>query len=131
MPVVRYFLFTGAILLGLLFWSDWYFPNVVTETAASDIDRSVIRITSRHRWPAPVRFDTGVPLPRIATVGIAEADVPSPPRSMEQAYAYDAPAAAKAPDRARRRAKTVSRFSKRETQLRLASYQSNGFPAAW
>jgi hypothetical protein len=131
MPLVRYFLFTSGILLGLLLWADWYFPKL-TEAAAADVNRTIIRIHSTRIWPAAVRFDTSVPMPRFAPVAMAEEEMPAPALAPEkptrQAYAHDAPPAAKAPERPRRHVNPPSKVSTRETQRRLASYQSNWFP---
>lgn len=48
MPVARYFLFVGGVLLALLFLSDAYAPKLpvvsATETSVDRVDRSVIRI---------------------------------------------------------------------------------------
>ena len=126
MPLVRYFVFTGGILLGLLFWTDWYFPRPVTEAAAADVDRSVIRIRSSHRWPAAVRFDTAMPMPRPDAVAANEPESPvaTPATSLRQAYAYAPSPAAKTVERVHRR-KPVSRLSSRDTRRRLASTQPN------
>ena len=60
MPVVRYFVIVGGMLLGLLFFADWYFPTSTAATAGADtdVDRSIIRIHSLHKWPAAIRMDT-------------------------------------------------------------------------
>ncbi len=130
MPLVRYFLFMGAVLLGLLFWSDWYFPKPIIEASASDIDRSIIRIHSSRVWPAAVTLDTSAPVPQIAPSAIAEAGIAAPAKSLKEAYAYAPPPAVKTPDRVRRRARTTSRLSTSEPRPRFASYQSNWFSGA-
>jgi hypothetical protein len=131
MPFVRYFLFTGGILLALLFWADWFFPKPLTATAAGDIDRTVIRIHSGHVWPAAVQFDTGAPMPHVEPRAMAEADSPAPAKSLKQAYAYEPPPAARAPDKVRRQSRTASRLPARKTQQRLASSQTSWFSATW
>jgi hypothetical protein len=126
MPLARYFIFMGGILLGLLFWTDWYFPRPVAEATAADVDRSIIRIHSSHRWPAAVRFDTAMPMPRPDAVAANEPESPAamPATSLKQAYAYALSPAAKTVERQHRR-KPVSRLSSRDTQRRLASTQPN------
>lgn len=61
MLLVRYFVFTGGLVLGLLFLCNWYFPTPAPVVAQNDIDRSIIRIHSRHRWPEAIRIDTNTP----------------------------------------------------------------------
>ncbi len=121
----------GAILLGLLFWTDWYFPKpAIAVAAADDIDRSVIRIHSSHRWPAAVRFDTGMPMPRPDAVAAAapasESPAPRQATSLKQAYAFAPPAAAKPVEKPHRR-KPVSKPSSRDTRRWYASTQPNWF----
>lgn len=61
MPVVRYFLYVGGVLLALLFISDAYFPKLPAAEKVADTDMPVIRIHSDRKWPEPVVFDTGRP----------------------------------------------------------------------
>jgi hypothetical protein len=49
MPLVRYFVFTGGMLLGLLVLADWYFPMQASVAAHDNVDRSIIRIHSSHK----------------------------------------------------------------------------------
>jgi hypothetical protein len=128
MPLVRYVLFTGGILLGLLFWTDWYFPKAAVAAATGDVDRSIIRIHSSHRWPSAVRFDTSTPMPHPAAVAAAEPEPPAatPAKPPKQAYAYAPPPAAKTFERPHRR-KPVSRPSSRDTRRWYASTQPNRF----
>lgn len=75
MPLARYFLYTGSVLLALLFLIDWYLPPPAVEAARADIDRSTIRLQSAHKWPSAVVFDTDQPtiVPPVATAAV---DVP-------------------------------------------------------
>src|ERR1700759_2144962 len=124
MPLVRYFIFMGGILLGLFFLTDWYFPRPVTEGAATDVDTGVTRIPSSHRWPAALRFDPAMPMPRpdAGAANEPESPVATPATSLKQAYAYAPAPAAKTVERQHRR-KPVSRLSSRDTRRRLASTQ--------
>ena len=67
MPVARYFLFVGGVLLALLFISDAYAPKapvvnaMETGAIATGVDKSVIRIRSDRKWPERVVFDTNLP----------------------------------------------------------------------
>ncbi|MGN8549552.1 hypothetical protein ACQPTN_34970 [Bradyrhizobium sp. 13971] len=124
MPLVRYFLFTGATLLGLLFLTDWYFsaPAPVT-VARNDIDRTIIRIRSQHKWPEAIRMDTSTPLPAAAPALTASAAVAAPlpaapPATVAQVDASRAAPPAR-PERSARHAKPT-RQAQRERRQQLA-----------
>jgi hypothetical protein len=146
MPVVRYFVLVGGMLLGLLFLADWYFPTptAATAVAGNDVDRSIIRIHSRHKWPAAIQMDTRAPMPAADPV-MAEASAPNAPvervkqasapgtpvERMKQAYAFEPPPQ-KAPEKIRRRAKPARPLSRDQGQ-HFANYQppdSRGWPPA-
>jgi hypothetical protein len=132
MPLVRYFVFVGGMLLGLLFLADWYFPtSTVAAASDNDVDRSIIRIHSRHKWPAAVQMDTSAQMPAAAPV-MAEATVPhAPAERVKQAYAFEPPPQ-KAPEKLRRRAKPPRPLSRERTE-HFANYQppaSRGWPPA-
>src|SRR5215475_161255 len=133
MPLVRYVLFTSGVLLALLFFTDWYFPKSADASASADVDRTVIRIHSSHRWPTAVSFDTSAPMPHATPGAMAAAEIPAAAPAnvtpLRQAYAYDPPPVAKALEKPRHRARPVSRQSSRQTQPRLTSTQFNWFPS--
>ena len=135
MPLVRYFVFVGGMLLGLLFLADWYFPtsSATTAVADNDVDRSIIRIHSRHKWPAAIQMDTSAPMPAAAPV-VAEAAAPSAPvERVRQAYAFEPPLQ-KAAEKPRRRARPPRSLS-REHGQHFANYQPPDLrgwpPAGW
>lgn len=72
MPLGRYFLYIGSLLLALLLVAGWYLPPPDAGAVRSDIDRATIRIHSVHKWPAAVVIDTTlptiVPPPQIAAI---------------------------------------------------------------
>lgn len=128
MPIGRYFLFTGSLLLALLFLTDWYFQASSAEPARSDVDRATIRIHSTHKWPKAVVFDTTLPaiVPPMAVVA-AEAAVAKPPR---EAFAMAAePAAEVKTVEPVKPAKPRVRHARpaRAPGSRVASYDSFGF----
>ena len=134
MPLVRYFVCVGGMLLGLLFLADWYFPistGAATVAADNGIDRSIIRIHSSHKWPSAVQMDTAAPMPVVAPV-MAEAMAPkAPEQRLRQAYAFEPPPQ-KAPEKVRRRAKPMRPLS-RERGQHFANYQppdTRGWPSA-
>ena len=63
MPVARYFLFVGGMLLALLFALDAFAPQqtVVAGNAAPSINKTVVRIRSDRKLPERVVYDTSLP----------------------------------------------------------------------
>src|SRR5215203_552701 len=65
MPVARYFLYVGAVLIALLFAVDAFTPKdaVVrsTASAAASVENPTLRIRSGHKWPERVVYDTSLP----------------------------------------------------------------------
>lgn len=135
MPLGRYFVFVGSLLLALLFLADWYFPKLVAMPARADVDRTIIRLHSAHRWPEAIVFDTSlptiVPPPQIADARAlpSAAERPSPKQSLAMMEPAPASAAVNV---------AVKRVHKRRTRtarVRVPNYQIVGFrdsvPAGW
>ena len=63
MPVARYFLFVGGLLLALLVALDAFAPQqvAVASNAAHSIDKTVVRIRSDQKPPERVVYDTSLP----------------------------------------------------------------------
>ena len=143
MPVVRYFLFVGGVLLAVLFWADGYFPppSASLPVSNTEIDRSIIRIHSGHKWPDAIRMDTRAPMPPADPV-MAEAAPPSALTvPVRQAYAFEPTPPQRAPEKLHRRARPPRAFSREHGQRfaiypprqRFANYQppdSRGWPPA-
>jgi hypothetical protein len=80
MPLARYFLYVGGVLLTLLCVMESYLPRSPAAGRAS-ADAPVIRITSAHRWPERIVYDTSLP-----AIGPAQSTIaPVPPVTMETA----------------------------------------------
>jgi hypothetical protein len=137
MPLGRYFGFASSLLLALLFFADWYIPKLSAEPDRTDVDRSIIRLHTMHRWPEAIVFDTS--LPTITPPPVIAAEVPArrAPRDalalLPQAPSFNAPHApvlGAKPIVMKRRAKTA-----RVATRRIASYRATGsgdiFPAGW
>jgi hypothetical protein len=60
MPIGRYFICIGSVLLALLFLADWYYPASAA-VARAEVDRSILRIKSDHKWPERIVIDTTLP----------------------------------------------------------------------
>jgi hypothetical protein len=58
MPVVKYFVYVGSVLFGLLLAADRYLPTPAERSATIDVDRSIIRIRSARNLPEKIVFDT-------------------------------------------------------------------------
>jgi hypothetical protein len=67
MPLVRYFLWVGSVLLALLFIADASLPNLPAGKTTTDRPSPAIRIHSERKWPERIVFDTSAPMPRVAT----------------------------------------------------------------
>jgi len=89
MPVGRYFLYIGSVLLALLLVINWYLPPLGTDASSSDVDHPTIRIHSAHKWPNAVVIDTTQPtiVPPAATTAAAPAPLPPVPKPVREAYA--------------------------------------------
>src|ERR1700720_4278288 len=137
MPLGRYFGFAGSLLLALLFLADWCIPKQSAAADRADVDRSIIRIHTMHKWPEAIVFDTS--LPTISPPPVIAAEVPATrtprdalallPQASQAAGAYPWAVEAK-PVAMKRRTKTV-----RVATRPIASYRAAGpgdlFVAGW
>jgi hypothetical protein len=82
MPVGRYFIFVGSVLFALLLFADWYYPGSSVVSRA-DVDRSILRIKSDHRWPERIVFNTS-----LSTIVPPVALVETPPRARDSKEAF-------------------------------------------
>jgi len=77
MPVARYFLFVGGVLLALLFALDAFAPQqvAVASNSAPSIDKTVVRIRSDQKPPERVVYDMSLPtiVPPTAKTQVAAA----------------------------------------------------------
>jgi hypothetical protein len=81
MPIARYFLFVGGVLLALLVAIDAFAPQqaVVVSQAAPSIDKTVVRIRSDQKLPERVVYDTSLPtvVPPVVSALAATASAPA------------------------------------------------------
>ena len=142
MPVARYFLFVGGVLLALLFAVDALVPQqaVVASQATPSVDKTVVRIRSDQKPPERVVYDTSLPTivpPRAAT---AQAVAPSVPAAasadasaqarVRETFAQFVPAEAKKPEPQRKRKVAKSRPPMQiaqQRQMRVAQQSHFGF----
>ena len=108
MPVARYFLFVGGVLLALLLAVDALVPQqaVVASQAAASIDKTVVRIRSDQKPPERVVYDTSLPTIVPPQAVTAQAAVPAAApladatvqARVRETYAQLVPAEAKKPE---------------------------------
>ena len=138
MPVARYFLFVGGVLLALLLAIDALVPQqaVVASQAAPSVDKTVVRIRSDQKPPERVVYDTSLPTivpppavtaqvgPRCATpraVAPASADATTQAR-VRETFAQFVPAEAKKPEpQVQRKRKIAKSRPAAPMQLRTAA----------
>jgi hypothetical protein len=127
MPLVRYFVVMGGVLLSLLFLADSYLPKPDTAASSADIDRSTIRLRSSQKWPEAIQMDTSAVVPALPVVasGHASDDVPASTRA---AYASVAPPAPKSEklevlEKPVRHSGRAGRVAARNQGRRIANYQ--------
>ena len=78
MPLMRYFVWVGSVLLALLIVADACLPKSPT-AGKTDALPSVIRIYSHQKWPERVVYDTSTPMVRPAPSANPEAAGSAPP----------------------------------------------------
>jgi hypothetical protein len=149
MPVARYFLFVGGVLLALLLAIDTLFPQqaVVASRDASSVDKTVVRIRSDQKPPERVVYDTSLPTivpPRAVTAQVVMAPVvaPSTPASadatdqarMRETFAQLVPAETKKPEPQVQRKRKVAKSRPappmqiaQQPQMRVAQQSQFGF----
>ena len=94
MPLARYFLYVGGVLLALLLISDAYLPKLpVTHAINPDVPIVRIHIRSEQKWPERIVYDTSLPTNVSAptaqadTGGAATATANSARARVREAYA--------------------------------------------
>jgi hypothetical protein len=125
MPIVRYCLFVGILLLAVLFAADWYLPKPDESFALADVDRTIIRIHSARPLPEKVVFDTANPPVVPPSDLIAAGQLEDPPRQAfamlpdaRSTQAKPSPATIRVVDR--RHASRARRVASRTPERRVA-----------
>ncbi|MBB4258634.1 MULTISPECIES: hypothetical protein [unclassified Bradyrhizobium] len=139
MPIIRYFVCVGGLLVTLLFAADRYLPAPGEPAATADPDRTIIRITSARRLPEKIVFDTRL---RADVPEIAQADpIPEEPRQHMREAMAAMPAAPSGQTKkesaprvsaeARTHPKRSAKSSKRSPERRLAFERHDPFSGGW
>jgi len=145
MPVARYFLFVGGILLAVLLAIDAFFPQqaVVASQAAPSVDKTVVRIRSDQKPPERVVYDTSLPTivpPPVTVQASAPVAAPSPVAAVpldasaqarvRETFAQLVPSEPKKPEVQRKRKVAKSRpapMQGGQPQMRVAQQSHYGF----
>ena len=138
MPIIRYFVFVGGLLLALLFAADRYLPAPAEHGGGADPDKTIIRIGSARSLPEKIVFDTR---PR-GDAPMVALDVSSeePQQQVHEAVAAvpDAPPGAtkkESPDsiaaEVRPRPKRSAKASQRAPERRVAFERHDPFAGGW
>ena len=74
MPLLRYFVFVGGVLLALLFVSDAVLPKqpLPSFLNVATTEQPLVRIHSERKWPERIVFDTSMPTVKPAVVAEAQ-----------------------------------------------------------
>jgi len=140
MPIIRYFVFVGGVLVALLFAIDRYLPMPPETGHAFDPDKTIIRIHSARSLPEKIVFDTQTPnaAPVLTSVDpIPEAVEHTPGDTLSAMAATPSPLATKNEAPVRKRAenrlrkKTAAKPSMMMPDRRLASERRDFFAGSW
>jgi hypothetical protein len=89
MPLARYFLYVGGVLLTLVFILDACLTKLPVMERAH-VNSPVIRVHSDRKWPERIVFDTTLPTIVPVQTAIVEDRVPSPPTVTDLAVKREA-----------------------------------------
>jgi hypothetical protein len=128
MPLGRYFVFAGILLLVMLFIADWYLPSASSQTffREAQVDRSIIGIKSAYKWPEPVIIDTNLPT-IVPSLPVLTIPIINQPQDTFAQLKSPLPKAAEYSVRAKRKAAAQIR------PARIAAYRAipEALPADW
>jgi hypothetical protein len=146
MPVARYFLFVGGVLLALLLAVDAFVPQqaiVASQAAPPSVNKTVVRIRSDQKLPERVVYDTSLPTivpppavtaqvtaPVVArSVAAVSADATAQAR-VRETFAQYVPAEAKKPEPQVQRKRKIAKSRPAplaQPQMRVAQQSHFGF----
>ena len=100
MPLLRYFVFVGGVLLALLFISDAVLPKqpLPGYLNVASSDQPTVRIHSERKWPERIVFDTSLPTVKPAVMAEAQPApqaAPAPKARVREAFAQFTPPVSK------------------------------------
>ena len=129
MPLGRYFVCAGILLLVMLFIADWYLPSASSQTffREAQVDRSIIGIKSAYKWPEPIVIDTNLPTIVPSLPVLAKAPIINQPQDTFAQLKSPLPKASEYSVRAKRKVAAQIR------PARIAAYRAipESLPAGW
>jgi hypothetical protein len=140
MPVARYFLYVGGVLLALLFFSGAFLPkSPVVDRTDSAAELPAIRIHSDRKWPERVVLDTSIPAVVPAQTAKAEAIAPSPTPvadvsarvRVREAFAQMVPPEPKRPEAKPQRKRKIAKKRVAPPMIQVAQQPRFGFFNTW
>jgi hypothetical protein len=142
-PLGRYFLWVGSVLLAMMFIAGWIWPSVapapINEVAAArepatSANSMMLRIQSARKWPDKIVFDTSIPT-IVPPPTLASATVPAAAASASATSPLEARAEMKQAAPPPKRVAKVHRRNARPAGSSWASaYPSNApsaYPSTW
>jgi len=125
-PLARYFFFVGSLLLSMIFVADRYLPDSPQTFREAQVDKSIIRIKSAHKWPERIVIDTSLPtiVPPPSAV-VANTPVFNQPREAFAQLEAPSQQVSRTPSPPRSKPKVA----KKATHTRVAAYREP--PQAW
>jgi hypothetical protein len=83
-PVARYFVYVGSVLVALLFVANWMWPSSAPvqaqdSAAQAAAEGPIARIHSTQKWPDKIEFDTSKPTIVPPPAPVVAATVPPEP----------------------------------------------------
>ena len=144
MPVARYFLFVGGVLLALLLAIDALVPQqaIVASEAAPSVNKTIVRIRSDQKLPERVVYDTSLPTIVPPPTMTAQAVAPLVPAAgdataqtrVRETFAQYVPAEAKKPEPQVQRKRKIAKIRPaqpmqfgQQPQMRVAQQSQFGF----
>jgi hypothetical protein len=134
MPLLRYFIYVGGVLLALLFGVSFFIPEAAPVTE-HDAAKPVIRIASVRAGPPRVDFDTSVQAPINPVAILPKSAAPAQPRAPAREAMAQVPephATAVAPSAAPIKSEhKKTRIARRPDRRLVAAYPQPFLPFRW
>jgi hypothetical protein len=114
----RYFVFSGSLLLVMLFIANLPSTSSQTFFREAQVDKSIIRIKSARKWPEPIVTDTSLPTIVSPVPVLAKAPIINQPRDALARSKSSLPKALESPVSAKRKVAAQIRLA------RIAAYRA-------
>jgi hypothetical protein len=135
-PLARYFVFVGSVLVALLFGVNWIWPGSAPvqpqdTSAQAALDAPIARIHSTQKWPDKIDFDTSKPTIVPPAPTLAATASPQPALTTTAAASpLDARAEIKPNTQPAQARKRVARVHHRSYPRQATARWANAYPMA-